>query len=162
MSATCTVSRPWWTRRKRNSGPSRHIRRARWSRFNVCLTTISWRSTASSTPRCESDDDWPSLDPAAMSVFATKRIFRLIDTMSAFDPQQTLAKPLFQSRADCRLLGMDAIAQAEFIHSQFPKHVGIADAALRPSDDFLGDKSRRWIIRNFQMQRIAGFDESSG
>jgi 2-iminobutanoate/2-iminopropanoate deaminase len=38
------------------------------SRFNACLTTISWRSTASSTPRCESDDDWAPLDPAAMSV----------------------------------------------------------------------------------------------
>ena len=30
--------------------PSRHIRRARWSRFNVCLTTISWRSTAFYAP----------------------------------------------------------------------------------------------------------------
>jgi hypothetical protein len=70
-------------------------------------------------------------------------------------------KPLFRSRADCRwLVGTDAIAQAELIHRQFPKDIGIADAALRPSDDFLGDKSRRWIVNNFQMQRIAGFDES--
>jgi len=54
------------------------------------------------------------------------------------------------------------IAQAEFIHRQFPKHIGIADAALRPFDDFLGDKSRRRIVSNSQLQRIAGLDESSG
>ena len=54
------------------------------------------------------------------------------------------------------------VAQAEFIHRQFPKLIGIADAALRPFDDFLGDKSRRRIVTNFQMQRIASLDESSG
>jgi hypothetical protein len=57
---------------------------------------------------------------------------------------------------------MDAIAQAKLIHRQFPKHIGIAEAAPRPFDDFLGDKSRRRIVNNFQMQRIAGLDESSG
>jgi len=47
------------------------------------------------------------------------------------------------------------IAQAEFIHRQFPKHIGIADAALRPFDDFICDKSRRRIVNNSQMQRAS-------
>jgi hypothetical protein len=33
---------------------------------------------------------------------------------------------------------------------------------LRKFDNFLGDKSRRRIITNFQMERIAGRYESSG
>jgi hypothetical protein len=45
-------------------------------------------------------------------------------------------------------LGATFIAQAEFIQRQFPKLIGIADAALRPIDDFLGDKSRRRIVTN--------------
>jgi hypothetical protein len=54
------------------------------------------------------------------------------------------------------------IAQTEFLQRQFPKHFGIADAALRKFDDFLGDNSCRRIITNFQKQRIAGRHEGSG
>jgi enamine deaminase RidA (YjgF/YER057c/UK114 family) len=41
--------------RRPSSGPSRHIRRARWSRCNGCSTTTSSRSTASSTRRSKSE-----------------------------------------------------------------------------------------------------------
>jgi enamine deaminase RidA (YjgF/YER057c/UK114 family) len=41
-------------KRKLNSGVNRHIHRARWSKSDACLTMTSWKSTASSTPHCES------------------------------------------------------------------------------------------------------------
>ena len=54
------------------------------------------------------------------------------------------------------------LAQIEFLQRQLAKHVRIADAALHKLDDFLGDKSCRRIINNFQMQRFAGPHKSSG
>src|ERR1700751_3613543 len=54
------------------------------------------------------------------------------------------------------------IAQIEFLERQFAQHIRIADAALRELNDCLGDKSRRRIITNFQMQRVAGRYEGGG
>ena len=60
MSAICTATRPWSTRRKRSSGAALHIRPGPWSRSSACSTTISSRSTRSSTRRSRSSDPGPA------------------------------------------------------------------------------------------------------
>src|SRR5690348_4672292 len=75
--------------------------------------------------------------------------------------QCATADPLFQSGA-IYWWREASIGHIELLQRQFAKHVGIANAALSKFDDFLGDKSCRRIITNFQMQRLAGRYQGSG
>jgi hypothetical protein len=47
------------------------------------------------------------------------------------------------------------------LQRHYAKHIRIADAALRECNDFLGDKSCRWVGTNFEMQGVACCYEGS-
>src|SRR5215831_12315113 len=54
-----------------------------------------------------------------------------------------------------------AFIQTKLFQRHCAKLIGIADATLREFDDFLRDKSCRWVVTSFQMQSLTCCYEGS-